>query len=179
MPEVDYSEAIEHYDDMRRIALSRCETEAEAEDVLQRTYEKALENWDKYESGTNCKGWLSTILRNTQINRYRRRTNDKHPTPTDFSETRSPSGDDGWLAEGFESPDSVDGISEEIEWAIQQLSDKFRYVLLLVAFHDFSYKEVAYVLDIPIGTVMSRLYRARREIKPLVALHAKEMGIGE
>lgn len=160
-----YDEAVQHYDDLKRIAYSRCDSKEEAEDVLQQTYCKALENWDTYENGTNCKAWLRTILRNTHINKIRK-TEKVHlqddPDHGKYSKAHFLS------AEELPS-EQFDGIDPKIEKALQALPKKYRSVLLLRGLHDLKYKEISYVLSVPVGTVMSRLYRARRIIRDQIS----------
>ena len=174
MPEADYSEATDNYNEIYRAALKRCGDEGEAKDIVQKTFLQAIENWDKYENGTNCRAWLYTIMRNTQINRYNKEK--REPEPWDL-DTYTPSSGDGWLSGRIDPPDSLEEIPDEFHWALQQLKPQFRHVVVLVCLQGFKYKEAAYILDVPVGTVMSRLHRGRETLKPLLEHRAKEMGI--
>lgn len=162
-----YEEATEVYEDLKRLAYKRCKDRVVAEDVLQDTYEKEISNWGSYQDGTNCKAWLGVILRNTHINHTRKRKyehlHDKSP-----AERNSPC--QGHLSGDIHPPDHDvgKGISEAVRDALQQLHEEYRRVVVLVGLHGFMYKEVAYILDCPVGTVMSRLHRARKQLKPLL-----------
>ncbi len=135
----------------------------EAEDLVQETYAKALRGFGSFEPGTNFKAWMFRILRNTFLNS---RTGLKMATvPLD------PSEDDSALAVEHETPETIliDRSSEVVlQQAIEELAVPYREVLLLCEVEEMSYQEMAAALVIPIGTVMSRLSRARRQLRTIV-----------
>jgi len=153
---------------------------AEAEDLLQDTCVKAFRSRDQYRPGTNLRGWLLAILRNTFLNGYRRRS----------LERRTLEGPDagalaaGWIGaaslRALRDPDSggLDGVLERpLLDAIDELPADFRMVVLLADVEELSYREIADTLGCPIGTVMSRLHRARRVLRARLIEHARSLGI--
>lgn len=168
--------ALPHMDELYSFAYYLVGEKQEAEDLVQQTLVKAMENFDSFEKGTNFKAWASRILKNLMIDRHRKKT----PVSTDF-ESREPA------AEEVKSPRSSTEIleneelmdkffSDEVKSAILDLSEKYRVAILLNAVHGLSYQEIADVTDSPIGTVMSRLYRARKTLKEELEEFGKEFG---
>lgn len=159
-----FTEATQHYDEIRRYAHQLCDRPADAEDVTQTTFEKALENWETYENGTNCRAWLYCICRNTFINRQRRKGEYLHP---DTQEDRDPYHDitEGHLASAVSLPPADNPARSVIEDAIDDLPTPYRRVVRLVDVRDLQYKTAAAKMDCPVGTIMSRLYRARRILR--------------
>jgi RNA polymerase sigma-70 factor (ECF subfamily) len=155
---------------------------ANAEDLVQETFLKAYRAYGTFEEGTNLKAWLFRILTNTFINNYRRDT--RRPQETDLGEledlylfrrlaretsaTSSTSAEDQ-LLEGL--------VEEDIKQAIESLPENFRMVVLLADLEGFSYKEIADILDIPIGTVMSRLHRGRKALQVALWDFATKRGL--
>ena len=148
--------------------------EARSEDLVQETVLKAWRAWDSYETGTNCKAWLLTILRNAFINEFRQRK--REPDPVDFDDVEErpvwsqlrqedPSG------EFFERI-----IDDEVVEAIEALPETFRVPLVLSDLDGLSYEEISEELDVPIGTVKSRLHRARQRLQEELFEYAKSMG---
>lgn len=132
--------------------------QTEAEDLAQETYLKAYSNWDKYEPGTNCRAWLAAILRNTHINRVKKEAHEPITIPAEKLESMP--------VELKESPTDLKKIinelvSDEIKKAIQKLPEEYIQTLTLAWLSELSYEEIAKVMECPIGTVMSRLARAR------------------
>ena len=154
---------------------------SEAEDLVQETYLRALRSWREFAPGTNLKAWLFRILTNTFINSYRRKKAQPEFTELEgvdeFSLYRRMSD----LRSASSSPDPerqlLDGIVDtEVKEALMELPEKFRSVVLLDV-EGFSYKEIAEMLGIPIGTVMSRLHRGRKFLQKRLLEHAQEHGI--
>jgi RNA polymerase sigma-70 factor (ECF subfamily) len=155
----------------------------EAEDLVQETLLRAYRFFDKYERGTNFKAWIFKILKNAFINRYRKAQTE--PATVDF----------GAIEEGLET--LVDGVSPgtqaapsdpesilmqgavdgEIEGALDELPPEYRMVLLMAVVEEMSYKEIAAALSIPIGTVMSRLHRARRLLQGRLVEYGHRRGL--
>lgn len=152
--------------------------EVKAEDLLQDTIERAFRAVDQYQQGTNAKAWLFKIMRNHFINDYRKST--RRPQTTDY-ETFSEVIPD---QETVNVPAQIDWddnelgnlLGDEIMAALGRLSDDFREVIILNDLQDFKYEEIADILDIPIGTVRSRLFRARNLLAKDLKVYAVENG---
>ncbi len=148
--------------------------EARSQDLVQETVLKAWRAWDSYETGTNCKAWLLTILRNTFINEFRQKKSRPDPVDYDDVEERPV-----WQQLRQEDPageffDRI--IDDRIVEAIEELPEDFRVTLVLSDIEDLSYEEIAAELDVPVGTVKSRLYRARRRLQWELYEYARSMG---
>jgi RNA polymerase sigma-70 factor (ECF subfamily) len=168
-------EALPHLDALYGLALRLTGgNEARSEDLVQDAVLKAWRNWDSFELGTNCRAWLMTILRNTFINEFRR--DKSRPTPVEFEEVAErPPGDNLFEAdpEGriFERI-----IDREVIEAIQGLPDDFRVPVVLADIEGLAYQEIADLLNIPVGTVKSRLFRARKRLQEELYAYAVEAG---
>ena len=151
----------------------------DAEDLVQETYLKGFKYYDKFEEGTNLKAWLFKILKNTFINSYRKAQ--LQPPQSDFAD----------IEESFESQISEDAVrqirnpedellenvlDEDVQRAVDELPQDYRMVVLLADLEGFSYKEISDILEIPVGTVMSRLYRGRRLLEAEMLRYAREHG---
>jgi RNA polymerase sigma-70 factor (ECF subfamily) len=169
-------EALELSDQVYRVARRLVSSREEAEDLMQDTYARAFRSWRQYTPGTNLRAWLLRILTNLNIDRGRRvqRTPDTQPLEEGdyFLYNRLEAADGGGptdeerVVERLSQDDVVDALAE--------VPHDFRDVLVLVDIGDFSYADAAQILDIPIGTVMSRLHRGRRILKQNMAEHAVE-----
>jgi RNA polymerase sigma-70 factor (ECF subfamily) len=168
-------EVLELSDQVYRVARRLVPSREEAEDLVQDTYARAFRSWRSYTPGTNLRAWLMRILTNLNIDRGRReqRTPDMRPMEEgDYFlynrlEEAGGSGDEQQIVERL----SQDGIVR----ALSSVPHDFRDAIVLVDIGDFSYGEAAQILDIPIGTVMSRLHRGRRILKSQLA----ETAVGE
>jgi len=167
-------EALPHLDALYRVALRLTGDASQAEDLVQDTMLKAYRSWRQYRPGTNAKGWLLTILRNTFINDYRRR---KHEPVAMDLEAVEPYALDRDIhevdPEGSFFAQIVDARGAD---AIDQLPVEFREVRMFSFVEGMSYAEIAETLKIPVGTVKSRLFRARRQLQAQLYAHAVEMG---
>ena len=175
------TEALSFLDALYRTGLRMTRSEAEAEDLVQETYIKAFRHRDQFTPGTNLKAWLFRILTNTFINLYRRKS--ARPETTELDDV-----DESILyrhmrdvSPGSSSPDPeaelIDStLSSEVKEALEALPEKFRTTVLLDV-EGFSYKEIAQMLDIPIGTVMSRLHRGRKFLQKRLYDVARDRGI--
>src|SRR2546427_6038937 len=153
-------EALVHLDSLYRVALRLTGNAADADDLVQETMLKAYRAWDQYEKGTNAKGWLLTILRNAFINEYRRRT--RHPETVDL-DTIEPYSVFSDVQDDDPQGTFFDRIvDDEVLRAIDQLPEQFRETVVLSDVEGLSYEEIARIIDVPVGTVKSRLFRARR-----------------
>lgn len=168
-PEVFEMEAMQHIDDLYRTAKRLTRNETEADDLVQETYMQAWKSFGQYELGTNCRAWLYKIL----FNKYDHHRRKQYTQSKYFQEADE-------LV--FELSAATQPVPEhltdrEIISALDKLPEHYRSVVLLADVHEFDYKEVAQILDIPMGTVMSRLNRARTQLKKSLAGVAREYGI--
>lgn len=150
------------------------DSEHEAHDLVQKTFYKAIDNWDSFQEGTNLQAWLTTILRNTFINQYRRRSLHKE----EAQQQGDVMGDTVHGNPESPSPERLveDGISGWTQKALEMIKPVYRRPILLADLNDFSYKEIAYILDCPIGTVMSRIHRGRKKLRRLLKGRAVQYG---
>ncbi|MGE3620183.1 MAG: sigma-70 family RNA polymerase sigma factor [Acidimicrobiia bacterium] len=151
-------------------ALRMTRNPADAEDLVQETYLKAYRGFGGFEQGTNLKAWLYRILTNTYINQYR--SKQRRPTETELDEVedmflyRRLGGLEAVEVSRSAEDELMDMFTEaEVKAAIEDLPENFRMAVLLADVEGFSYKEIAEILDIPIGTVMSRLHRGRKGLE--------------
>lgn len=170
-------EAIPHMDALYNFAIKMTRNSDDASDLLQETYLKAYRFWDKLEKGTNCKAWMFRIIRNTFINDYRKKA--KEPAKIDYNEIENlyekikPSS----LTSYYLNSDSYDNlIDDEISKAISSLPEDFRMVIVMCDIEGYSYEEIADFVDIPVGTVRSRLHRARKVLFTKLHIYADEKG---
>jgi RNA polymerase sigma-70 factor (ECF subfamily) len=175
------TEALSFLDPLYRTALRMTRSEAEAEDLVQETYIRAFRFRHQFTPGTNLKAWLFRILTNTFINQYRRKAARPETTELDDVEESILYRHMRDVSPGSASPDPeaelIDNtLSSEVKDALEALPEKFRTTLLLDV-EGFSYKEIAEVLDIPIGTVMSRLHRGRKFLQKRLYDVARDRGI--
>src|SRR6266498_3802084 len=175
------SQALSFLDALYRTALRMTRSESDAEDLVQETYIRAFRFRDQFTPGTNLKAWLFRILTNTFINQYRRRAARPNETELDDVEESILYRQMRDVNPGAASPDPeaalLDGtLSSEVKEALEALPEKFRTTVLLDV-EGFSYKEIAELLDIPIGTVMSRLHRGRKFLQKRLYDLAQERGI--
>jgi RNA polymerase sigma-70 factor (ECF subfamily) len=167
-------EALVHLDALYRVALRLTGNPADADDLVQETVLKAYRAWDQYERGTNAKGWLLTILRNSFINEYRRRA--RHPENVDL-DTIEPFAVFGDIQEEDPQGAFFDKIvDDEVLRAIDALPEVFRETVVLSDVEGMSYQEIARILDVPVGTVKSRLFRARHMLQGKLYDYAVNMG---
>ena len=160
-------------------ALRMTRNPSDAEDLVQETYLKAYRAFASFQEGTNLKSWLYKILTNTFINSYRSRR--RRPAETDLEDVedlylyRRLGGLEGASAGRSAEDEVLDQFSEaEVKAAVEALPETFRLVVVLSDVEGFSYKEIAEILDIPIGTVMSRLHRGRKTLQKTLHKFAEE-----
>lgn len=154
--------------------------EDDANDLVQETYLKAYRFFDSYEPGTNAKAWLFRILKNSFINEFRKKS--KEPAKVDYQEVETyyNSEDvDASITTDLRIETVQDLLGDEIATALNSLAVDFRTVIILCDLEGFTYEEMAKILNIPIGTVRSRLHRARNLLKDKLRTYAKSMGYKE
>ena len=170
-------EFLPHIDAMYNFAYRLTYDEDDAKDLVQETYLKAFRFINSFEEGTNAKAWLFRILKNSFINDYRKKS--KEPSKVDYNDVESYYNSEDANAEI--TPDLrvealQDMIGDEISNALNSLAVDFRTVIILCDLEGFTYEEMAKILDIPIGTVRSRLHRARNLLKEKLRSYAQQMG---
>jgi RNA polymerase sigma-70 factor, ECF subfamily len=164
--------AMPHLDSLFRLALWLERDRTAAEDLVQETFAQALQSFHRFEIGTNCRAWLVSILQHLRSNR--RRTLARQPPLSDVADIEEQ------LAETlvYEPPTPENISEEEVLLALKKLPPSFQEVIVLSDVEQFSYKEIAEILRIPLGTVMSRLHRARKSLRTELAAYANSRGIG-
>ena len=173
-------EFMPHIDSMYNFALKLTLDSEDANDLVQETYLKAFRFISSFERGTNAKAWLFRILKNSFINEYRKKS--KRPSQVDYNEVENfyNSDDvDHSATVDLRSETVQDRIGDEVANALNSLAVDFRIVIILCDIEGFTYEEIAKILDIPIGTVRSRLHRARNLLKEKLAAYAYKMGYGD
>lgn len=170
-------EFMPHINSMYNFAYRLTLDPDDAKDLLQDTYLKAYRFIDSFQRGTNAKAWLFRILKNSFINDYRKRS--KEPSKVDYQEVESYYNSeevDRQITPDLRVEALKDMIGDEISNALNSLDVDFRTVIILCDLEGFKYDEMAKILDIPIGTVRSRLHRARNLLKEKLSTYAKQMG---
>jgi RNA polymerase sigma-70 factor (ECF subfamily) len=162
------TQALPHMDDLFRIALRMTGDRARAEDAVQETFLQAWKSFDKFEPGTNCKAWLFRILFYSV--HHQRRKWFRFPVAGDSEEILQSTA-------AAEEPIAETLTDEQIQSAVESLAPDYRAVALLVDVEEFAYREAAQILGIPIGTVMSRLSRARKMLREQLADAARSYGV--
>jgi RNA polymerase sigma-70 factor (ECF subfamily) len=175
-------QAMELMPSLYSAALRMTRNPSDAEDLVQETYLKAYRGFGSFEQGTNLKAWLYRILTNTFINRYRAAK--RRPDETDLDDVedfylyRRLGGLEEARAGRSAEDELMDMFSEaEVKAAVDALPEQFRMAVLLADVEGFSYKEIASILDIPIGTVMSRLHRGRKNLQKALYEFATTQGL--
>ena len=163
-------------------AMRMARNPSDAEDLVQETFLKAYRAYGSFEAGTNLKAWLYRILTNTYINKYRK--DKRRPSESELGDV-----EDLYLYKRIGSEETADSsrsaeervldglVESDIKAAVEALPENFRVPVLLADLEGFAYKEIAEILDIPIGTVMSRLHRGRKALQASLAEFARGRGL--
>ncbi|MDQ6910679.1 MAG: sigma-70 family RNA polymerase sigma factor [Actinomycetota bacterium] len=174
--------AMEYMPSLYTAALRMTRNPSDAEDLVQETYLKAYRAFDRFQEGTNLKAWLYRILTNTFINSYRAKK--RRPEESDIDDVESLylyrrlGGLAGSTSGRSAEEEVLDHITDsEVKEAIEALPEQFRMAVLLGDVEGFSYKEIAEILDVPIGTVMSRLHRGRRALQARLYEFGRQRGL--
>lgn len=170
-------EVVPHLDALYNFALRLTSDPNDAEDLVQDTIVKAYRFFSSYERGTNAKAWLFRILKNSYINNYRKKS--KQPNQVDYDEVATFY--ETIRAERTDTSDLEDKmfrdlIDDDISNALEELPEDFRTVVLLCDVEGFTYEEIANMLDVPIGTIRSRLHRGRNLLKSQLMEYARRRG---
>ncbi|KAA3637236.1 MAG: RNA polymerase subunit sigma-24 [Armatimonadetes bacterium] len=176
------ADAMEFAPQLYSAALRMTRNPADAEDVVQETYLKAYRAYGSFTAGTNLKAWLYRILTNTYINKYRKAQ--RRPNEVELGELQDMYlykrlGEQSGATESAENTALDLFVDEDIVEAIESLPEAFRMPVLYADVEGFSYKEIAEILDVPIGTVMSRLHRGRKALQRKLWNLAVEHGLVE
>ena len=171
------NETVPHQDALYNYALKIARNADDAQDLLQETYYKAYKNYHQFENGTNSKAWMFMILKNTFINNYRKMK--REPAKLDYDEIED-------IYENIKSDQTKDNnldldfynnlLDDELSAALSKIPSKMREVFLLCDLEGYTYEEIAEITDIPIGTVRSRLHRARKLLQDELFGYAKVNG---
>ncbi|MDP5139109.1 MAG: sigma-70 family RNA polymerase sigma factor, partial [Spirosomaceae bacterium] len=167
------TEFIPHIDSMYNFAFRLTNDEDDANDLVQDTYMKAFRFINSFQQGTNAKAWLFRILKNSFINDYRKKS--KQPAKVDYQEvetTYNSESTDSETTTDLRTETVQNMIGDEVATALNSLPVDFRTVIILCDIEGFTYEEMAKILDIPIGTVRSRLHRARNLLKEKLRSYA-------
>ncbi len=170
-------EALPHTDLLYNYALRMTNNSADADDLLQETFLKAYRFWDKYEPGTNIRAWLFRIMKNSYINRYRKET--KEPTTVDYDEVENfYAAVKDRTTEPNDLQETLYGnlLDDDVASAVADLPEDFRTVVILCDIEGLSYEEIAEFVDIPLGTVRSRLHRGRKLLRGKLLDYARKRG---
>jgi RNA polymerase sigma-70 factor, ECF subfamily len=173
-------QAMQYAPQLYSAALRMTRNNADAEDLVQEAFLRAYRSYHTYEDGTNLRAWLFRILTNTYINTYRAKQ--RRPQQQELGDL-----EDLYLYRRVADVDPMSRSAEdtlfdwftddEVKQALEDLPENFRLPVLLADVEEFSYKEIAEMLDIPIGTVMSRLHRGRKQMQKALADFATERGM--
>jgi RNA polymerase sigma-70 factor (ECF subfamily) len=175
-------DAMQHAPQLFSTAMRMTRNRSDAEDLVQETFIKAWRSFATYQQGTNLRAWLFRIMTNTYINKYN--AQQRKPTETELDDVeelfhykRLGAVDQSQLSQSAEDQMLSLFTDDEVKKALEELPDQFRIPVLMSDVEGFSYKEIAEILEIPLGTVMSRLHRGRKAMQKMLYEYAKERGL--
>ena len=172
------ADALQYMNQLYSAALRYTKNPADAQDLVQDTYAKAYVSFHQFEPGTNLKAWLYRILTTTFINTYRKdqrrpQLSDKELEDWQIADASSHTSDQGKSAEDVALENLPDS---DIKRALAEIPEEFRIAVYLADVEGFSYKEIAEIVGVPTGTVMSRLHRGRKQLREKLTDYAREIG---
>lgn len=178
---LDFASAVTPFaDQLYPTALRMTRNPADAEDLVQETFTKAFANFHQFRAGTNLRAWLYRILTNTFINNYRKKQREPRQETTDEIKDWQLAAAAKHTSTGMRSAETevLDQLPDsDIKQALARLPEDFQEVIYLVDIEGYAYKEVAEHMGTPLGTVMSRLHRARRQLRDMLADYGRERGM--
>lgn len=170
-------DAIPWMDDVYRFALSLTRDAADAQDIVQETYLRAYRSWHTFEAGSDCRRWLFTICRNVFLRSRQRARFEVDVDDADAEASAAAREHRSMIDDGSDRLLATLDLRPALEKALADLDEPFRAAVQLVDLEDQSYEAAADILGVPIGTVRSRLFRARRQLQKKLRLHALDAGL--